>query len=87
MPATEKFVSFPMATPRPVMHISREEIYTDLEKRIEYLQSFLDFSSRTYHPQNFSKSQLTQVCRGCERSRCRRQVYQSPDPGRRQHRV
>ncbi|PMD21458.1 hypothetical protein NA56DRAFT_572280 [Hyaloscypha hepaticicola] len=35
-----------MATPRPVIHISREEIYTDLEKRIEYLQSFLDFTSR-----------------------------------------
>ncbi|KAE9363895.1 hypothetical protein N431DRAFT_432044 [Stipitochalara longipes BDJ] len=35
-----------MATPRPVIHIDREEIYTNLEARIKYLQSFLDFSSK-----------------------------------------
>ncbi|RYP04871.1 hypothetical protein DL764_004194 [Monosporascus ibericus] len=30
----------------PMMHISREELYTDLEARIRYLHSFLDFSSQ-----------------------------------------
>ncbi|KAF4630998.1 hypothetical protein G7Y89_g7129 [Cudoniella acicularis] len=35
-----------MANSRPIKHISREELYTNLEARIEYLHSFLDFSSR-----------------------------------------
>ena len=30
---------------RVVCHIDREELYTDLEARIQYLQSFLDFSA------------------------------------------
>ncbi|KAK7740600.1 hypothetical protein SLS62_011101 [Diatrype stigma] len=30
----------------PMMHIGREELYTDLEARIRYLHSFLDFSSQ-----------------------------------------
>ncbi|RYP14658.1 hypothetical protein DL765_006224 [Monosporascus sp. GIB2] len=30
----------------PMMHISREELYTNLEARIRYLHSFLDFSSQ-----------------------------------------
>lgn len=34
-----------MATSRPIQHISREEIYTNLEARIQYLHSFLDFDS------------------------------------------
>ncbi|KAH8668773.1 Protoglobin-domain-containing protein [Xylariales sp. PMI_506] len=29
----------------PMRHISREELYTDLESRVRYLHSFLDFSS------------------------------------------
>ena len=32
----------------PMMHISREELYTDLEARIRYLHSFLDFSTSEY---------------------------------------
>ncbi|KAL7910565.1 Protoglobin domain-containing protein [Trichoderma velutinum] len=31
---------------RPIKHIQREELYTNLEIRIQYLHSFLDFSSR-----------------------------------------
>ncbi|KAH7308454.1 Protoglobin-domain-containing protein [Stachybotrys elegans] len=34
-----------MATRNPMQHISREDLYTDLEARILYLHSFLDFSS------------------------------------------
>lgn len=48
MPESEKFIPFTMANPRPVIHIDREEIYTKLEARIHYLQSFLDFTSSTY---------------------------------------
>jgi len=32
---------------RPMQHIDRRELYTNLETRIQYLHSFLDFSSRT----------------------------------------
>ncbi|KAI8952034.1 Protoglobin-domain-containing protein [Xylaria longipes] len=31
---------------RPMKHIDRKELYTNLETRIQYLHSFLDFSSR-----------------------------------------
>lgn len=31
---------------RPIKHIQREDLYTNLEVRIQYLHSFLDFSSR-----------------------------------------
>ncbi|KAJ8111296.1 hypothetical protein OPT61_g6069 [Boeremia exigua] len=31
---------------RPMQHIDRQELYTSLETRVQYLQSFLDFSSR-----------------------------------------
>ncbi|KAK7190876.1 hypothetical protein DPSP01_007859 [Paraphaeosphaeria sporulosa] len=31
---------------RPMMHFDRRELYTDLETRVRYLHSFLDFSSR-----------------------------------------
>ncbi|KAI1196593.1 Protoglobin-domain-containing protein [Nemania serpens] len=31
---------------RPMRHIDRKELYTNLETRIQYLHSFLDFSSR-----------------------------------------
>lgn len=32
---------------RPMKHIDRRELYTSLEARIQYLHSFLDFSTRT----------------------------------------
>ncbi|PWI69950.1 hypothetical protein PCL_00094 [Purpureocillium lilacinum] len=35
-----------MASTRPMQHIEREDLYTNLEQRILYLHSFLDFSSR-----------------------------------------
>ncbi|KAH7015018.1 Protoglobin-domain-containing protein [Ilyonectria destructans] len=35
-----------MATSRPMKHIDREDLYTNLEARVMYLHSFLDFSSR-----------------------------------------
>ncbi|KAM3077531.1 hypothetical protein ACMFMG_006869 [Clarireedia jacksonii] len=39
-----------MASPsRSRLHIDRKELYTDLESRIHYLHSFLDFSSRDIH--------------------------------------
>ncbi|KAF1928752.1 uncharacterized protein M421DRAFT_5196 [Didymella exigua CBS 183.55] len=31
---------------RPMQHIDRRDLYTNLKTRIQYLQSFLDFSSR-----------------------------------------
>lgn len=31
---------------RPIRHIQREDLYTNLEMRIQYLHSFLDFSTR-----------------------------------------
>ncbi|TGJ79840.1 hypothetical protein E0Z10_g8924 [Xylaria hypoxylon] len=34
------------AMQRPMRHIDRKELYTNLETRIQYLHSFLDFSSR-----------------------------------------
>ncbi|PQE03916.1 Protoglobin-domain-containing protein [Rutstroemia sp. NJR-2017a BVV2] len=40
-----------MASPsRSRLHIDRKELYTDLESRIHYLHSFLDFSSREFLP-------------------------------------
>lgn len=39
-----------MATSRPMKHIEREDLYTNLEQRILYLHSFLDFSSRAPPP-------------------------------------
>ncbi|KAG9235368.1 Protoglobin-domain-containing protein [Amylocarpus encephaloides] len=35
-----------MGNSRPIQHVDRAELYTNLEARINYLQSFLDFSSR-----------------------------------------
>ncbi|GAP89347.2 putative globin-like protein [Rosellinia necatrix] len=35
-----------MSSLRPMKHIDRKELYTNLETRIQYLHSFLDFSSR-----------------------------------------
>lgn len=34
-----------MASTHPMKHIDRGELYTSLEARIQYLQSFLDFSN------------------------------------------
>ncbi|KAE8453316.1 hypothetical protein EG329_011383 [Mollisiaceae sp. DMI_Dod_QoI] len=36
----------PTSTSRPMQTISRHDLYTSLETRVQYLQSFLDFSSR-----------------------------------------
>lgn len=35
-----------------MQHIDRRDLYTNLETRIQYLQSFLDFSSRMYLDSN-----------------------------------
>ncbi|KAM0272594.1 hypothetical protein ACHAQH_008625 [Verticillium albo-atrum] len=35
-----------IAAPRMVVHVDREDLYIDLEARIRYLHSFLDFSSK-----------------------------------------
>ena len=37
---------------RPMMHFDRRELYTDLETRVRYLHSFLDFSTRTSRRRN-----------------------------------
>jgi len=41
-----KGVSITMAGIAPMKHIDRDEIYTNLESRIQYLHSFLDFTNR-----------------------------------------
>lgn len=33
---------------RPIQHIDRKSLYTDLEARIQYLHSFLDFGNREF---------------------------------------
>ncbi|KAL1963726.1 hypothetical protein VTN77DRAFT_7930 [Rasamsonia byssochlamydoides] len=35
-----------MSWQRPIQHIERKDLYTNLEARIQYLHTFLDFSSR-----------------------------------------
>ena len=35
-------------TSRPMQHIDRKDLYTNLETRVQYLHSFLDFSSSTW---------------------------------------
>lgn len=41
-------------------HIDREDLYTNLEARVMYLHSFLDFSSRTsFPPLGFSHGLLS----------------------------
>lgn len=45
-----------MAAPRIFMHFSREDLYTDLETRIRYLHSFVDFSSSQYQPMKLHAS-------------------------------
>lgn len=40
--------SCPMKTwPRPILHIDRKDLYTNLEDRVHFLHTFLDFSSST----------------------------------------
>lgn len=48
---------------RPMKHIQREDLYTNLEVRIQYLHSFLDFSSRTCytHHHNNAKQNLKDI--------------------------
>lgn len=36
-----------MSWQRPMQHVDRKDLYTNLEARIQYLHTFLDFSSRT----------------------------------------
>lgn len=37
-----------MASRRRVQHVERQDLYTSLEARVQYLQSFLDFTSRMF---------------------------------------
>lgn len=46
---------------RPMKHIDREDLYTNLEARVQYLHSFLDFSSRTYRPAQVCDESLPRV--------------------------
>ncbi|KAK2616756.1 hypothetical protein QQS21_000368 [Conoideocrella luteorostrata] len=39
-----------MASSLPPKRINRQDLYTNLEARVQYLHSFLDFSSSTYRP-------------------------------------
>jgi hypothetical protein len=41
---------------RPMQHIDRRELYTSLETRIQYLHSFLDFSSRMFNAYTFQRT-------------------------------
>lgn len=36
-----------MSWQRPIQHVDRKDLYTNLEARIQYLHTFLDFSSST----------------------------------------
>ncbi|KAK8197670.1 Protoglobin-domain-containing protein [Phyllosticta capitalensis] len=40
--------SIPSSIHRPQQHVDRKELYTNLEARIQYLHSFLDFSSSDF---------------------------------------
>jgi hypothetical protein len=46
---------------RPMQHIDRRELYTSLETRIQYLHSFLDFSSRTFKTDTPFNSRLNLI--------------------------
>lgn len=48
-----------MGLMRHMNHIDREELYTDLEARIRYLHSFLDFSSSTSFWPSFTTFHFT----------------------------
>lgn len=41
---------------RPMQHIDRRELYTNLETRVQYLHSFLDFSSRMFEPEYHTRA-------------------------------
>lgn len=48
-----KAASCPMHSwPRAIQHIDRKDLYTNLEDRIHYLHTFLDFSSSKRHKIN-----------------------------------
>jgi hypothetical protein len=71
---------------RPMQHIDRRDLYTSLEARIQYLHSFLDFSSR----KSDKGSPIRASTNGRRRHRSpnnRRQIHQSAHPRRRQHRL
>jgi hypothetical protein len=44
---------------RPMQHIDRKDLYTNLESRLQYLQSFLDFGSRMLNHFNQDTAMLT----------------------------
>ena len=46
----KKAATCPMHSwPRAIQHIDRKDLYTNLEDRIHYLHTFLDFSSSKRH--------------------------------------
>lgn len=47
IPTTQNHNTIAKMNSRPMKHIDREDLYTNLEARVQYLHSFLDFSSRT----------------------------------------
>ncbi len=47
-----------MATRRPIQHIDRRDLYTNLEARILYLHTFTDFSSRQFSLFYFHSQEL-----------------------------
>lgn len=55
-----------MAMPRPMRHIEREDLYTNLEARIQYLHSFLDFSAGTPPSPSIGSKCITFMLRGVE---------------------
>ncbi|KAA8564722.1 hypothetical protein EYC84_011617 [Monilinia fructicola] len=46
---------------RARLHIDRKELYTDLESRIHYLHSFLDFSSRDIEALTYASKYIKQL--------------------------
>jgi hypothetical protein len=78
-------ITIKMASQRPMQHIDRKDLYTNLEIRIAYLHSFLDFSSRMY-PNNFYHCTDTHpICRRYRSIIIRCQVHQSTDPSSGKH--
>jgi hypothetical protein len=74
---------------RPMQHIDRKELYTNLEARIQYLHSFLDFSSRmpqlTHHTTHHHT--LTTHHRRHRSPHHRRKIHPRPHSRNRKHRV
>uniref|UniRef100_A0A093URS6 Globin-sensor domain-containing protein n=1 Tax=Talaromyces marneffei PM1 TaxID=1077442 RepID=A0A093URS6_TALMA len=57
-----KEASCPMHSwPRAIQHIDRKDLYTNLEDRIHYLHSFLDFSSTLINGSKYIKALIPAV--------------------------